>query len=182
MFKAPMRIWAMVNHIVVWISAIIVTGVISWMIKVHDLSSWSYHRTKILYEEIIAVITFLAWTVVIILPLVGHYRGHLWPADLIFSFLWFAAFIFSAQNWAGNRCSHVGPVEGHCERKRAVMAFSFLAFFCLMVNVFVEEITSRTREDTIDDPESKNRSARATGDAAAGSRGDRDPQVVEMVG
>ncbi|KAG6098968.1 hypothetical protein E4U14_007355 [Claviceps sp. LM454 group G7] len=180
MFKAPMRIWAMVNHIVVWISAIIVTGVISWMIDVHDLSSWSYHRTKILYEEIIAVITFLVWTVVIILPLVGHYRGHLWPADLIFSFLWFAAFIFSAQDWAGNRCSHVGPVEGHCERKRAVMAFSFLAFFCLMVNVFVEEITSRTREDTIDDPESKNRSARATGDAAAGSR--RNPQVVEMVG
>ncbi|KAG6099716.1 hypothetical protein E4U30_006158 [Claviceps sp. LM220 group G6] len=182
MFKAPMRIWAMVNHIVVWISAIIVTGVISWMIDVHDLSSWSYHRTKILYEEIIAVITFLVWTVVIILPLVGHYRGHLWPADLIFSFLWFAAFIFSAQDWAGNRCSHVGPVEGHCERKRAVMAFSFLAFFCLMVNVFVEEITSRTREDTIDDPESKNRSARATGDAAAGSRRDRNPQVVEMVG
>lgn len=48
-----MRIWAMVNHIVVWISAIIVTGVISWMIKVHNQSSWSDHRTKILYEEII---------------------------------------------------------------------------------------------------------------------------------
>ncbi|KAG5943816.1 hypothetical protein E4U60_006437 [Claviceps pazoutovae] len=178
MFKAPMRIWAMVNHIVVWISAIIVTGVISWMIKVHNQSSWSGHRTKILYEEIIAVITLLAWTVVIILPLVGHYRGHLWPADLIFSFLWFAAFIFSAQDWAGDRCSEGGPVEGHCGRKRAVMAFSFLAFFCLMVNVFVEELTSRTREDMNDHPVFKNRSARATGDAAAGSRGDRDPQVV----
>ncbi|KAG6058524.1 hypothetical protein E4U17_007970 [Claviceps sp. LM77 group G4] len=178
MFKPPMRIWAMVNHIVVWISAIIVTGVISWMIKVHNRNSWSENRTKILYEEIIAIITFLVWTVVIILPLVGHYRGHLWPADLIFSFLWFAAFIFSAQDWAGDRCSTVGPVEGHCGRKRAVMAFSFLAFFCLMVNVFVEELTSRTREDTTDHPVSKNRSARATGDAEAGNRGDRDPQVV----
>ncbi|KAG6038683.1 hypothetical protein E4U41_003894 [Claviceps citrina] len=177
MLKTPLRLWATANHFVVWISAIIVTAILSWFISVETFGSRYPNRTHILFEESIAVITLVLWTVGMILPLIGRYRGYLWPANLIFSYLWLTAFIFSTQDWAGGRCRYVGPVFTNCGKKRTVMVFTFLAFFCLMVNVFVEEAIHRaTRTDTTDHTATKSRPAGAAG--SAGVRNGHDSSVV----
>ncbi|KAG5998406.1 hypothetical protein E4U54_002192 [Claviceps lovelessii] len=176
MFKTPLRIWAMINHFVVWVSAIIVTGILSWIIRVEPFGSSYVNRTRILYQECIAVITLALWTVGMFLPLISRYRGHLWPANLIFSYLWLTSFIFSTQDWAGGRCSFVGPVFGRCGQKRAVMVFNFLAFFCLLVNVFVEEALFRARRDETDRGVTKNRPAGAAGTSGV-QNGHENPVV-----
>ncbi|KAG5919384.1 hypothetical protein E4U53_003998 [Claviceps sorghi] len=176
MLKTPLRIWSMINHLLVWISAIIVTGILSWIISVEPFGSSYGNRTRILYEECIAVITLALWTVGMFLPLIGRYRGHMWPINLIFSYLWLTSYIFSAQDWAGGRCHYVGPVFGRCGRKRAVMVFNFLAFFFLMVNVFVEEVLFRIRTDADEHGVTKSRPAGASGTPAV-RNGHENPVV-----
>lgn len=53
MFKTPLRIWAMFNHFVVWISAIIVTGIMSWIISVEAFGSSYPNRAHIIYQEVV---------------------------------------------------------------------------------------------------------------------------------
>ncbi|GAO18898.1 uncharacterized protein UV8b_02776 [Ustilaginoidea virens] len=135
MATSALRILAGVNHFIIWASAIIVTALISWFINV--FSTWS-NRTHIIYQEVIAVVTLAFWTIGLVLPFIGAYKGHLWPLNLIFSYLWITSFIFSAIDWSNNRCRIVGPALGRCGRKRTIAAFNFIAFFFLLCNTLIE--------------------------------------------
>lgn len=74
-----------------------------------------------------ATITFAVWTLGMILPLIGRYGGHLWPANLVLSYLWLTSFIFSAQDWARGRCITYSDGFDKCGLKKTVVAFNFLA-------------------------------------------------------
>lgn len=56
-----------------------------------------------------------------ILPFFGSYRGHLWPMNMIFSYLWLTSFILAVEDWAGNRC------YDKCGIKKTIIAFDFFA-------------------------------------------------------
>lgn len=61
-----------------------------------------------------------------LLPLVDSYGGYLMPLNLILSYFWLTSFIFSAQDWSGDRCYDTGPLFGHCGKKHTMEAFNFL--------------------------------------------------------
>lgn len=52
MFQAPLRLLAFGNHAMVWLSSLIVTGILSYFLKTYK----SAHSTHIIYEEVIASI------------------------------------------------------------------------------------------------------------------------------
>ncbi|OAA78966.1 MARVEL-like domain protein [Akanthomyces lecanii RCEF 1005] len=136
MFRAPLRLLAFGNHALVWLSSLIVMGILSYFLKSYK----SAHSTHIIYEETIATITFAVWTLGMILPLIDRYGGHLWPVNLVLSYLWLTSFIFSVQDWARGRCTSYSDGFGKCGLKKTVVAFNFFAFFFMFSNVIVESI------------------------------------------
>lgn len=50
MYKPTLRILAVANHFMVWLSALIVTGLVSWLISRFATDG---NRTHIIYEEVI---------------------------------------------------------------------------------------------------------------------------------
>lgn len=135
---ATLRYIAFANHLMVFISSAINTGLVSWF-----LSKYDYRGVDIVYQEVITVITLGFWLVGSVLPLIGRYRGYLAPLNLVFSYLWLTSFIFSSQDWSSGKCGFGKPGEGHCSRKHAIDAFNFLAFFFLLANTIVEGILLR---------------------------------------
>ncbi|KID99364.1 might be a transmembrane protein, partial [Metarhizium majus ARSEF 297] len=168
MLNSSLRGLAVANHFMVWLSAVIVTGVVSWFISRFSTSANSTH---IIYQEVIATITLVLWTIGMVLPLVGAYRGHLWPVNLAFSYLWLTSFIFSAQDWANGRCHVVGPGYGRCNLKRTVAAFNFLAFFFLLCNTLVEGLIFRRHRDDVASRGGLAKNDRPSSSTGAGQRG-----------
>ncbi|KAL6876955.1 hypothetical protein J3F83DRAFT_430847 [Trichoderma novae-zelandiae] len=143
MFQRTLRLAAFGNHFVVWVSSLIVTGILSFFLVKYNLSN----NAHVIYQEVIATITLAVWTFGMVLPLVNAYGGHLWLANHILSYLWLTSFIFSAQDWAGGRCTTHAPTFGKCGLKKTVVAFNFFAFFFLLVNTFVEGLLFRAHRD-----------------------------------
>ncbi|OAA60813.1 MARVEL-like domain protein [Cordyceps fumosorosea ARSEF 2679] len=141
MARSPIRFFALFNHFMVWVSAVIVMGIVSYFLS--KFGALANRRTHIVYQETIAVLTVAIWTVGMLLPLVGRYGGHMWPVNLIFSYLWLTSFIFSAQDWARQRC-YYSDFFGKCSLKKTVIAFNFFAFFFLLINALVEAYMYRS--------------------------------------
>jgi len=139
MFHLTLRVVAFANHFMIFVSSAIVTGVLSYFLS----NSSSQNRTHVIYEEVIATITLALWTFGMVLPFIRSYGGHLWPVNLILSYLWLTSVIFSAQDWTGGRCRITGPGFSKCGLKKTVVAFNFLAFFFLLANTIVEAIIFR---------------------------------------
>ncbi|KAG8408132.1 hypothetical protein J3459_018146 [Metarhizium acridum] len=168
MSHSSLRGLAVANHFVVWLSAVIVTGAVSWFIS---RFSTSENSTHIIYQEVIATITLALWTFGMVLPLVGAYRGHLWPVNLAFSYLWLTSFIFSAQDWSNGRCHVVGPGYGRCNLKRTIAAFNFLAFFFLLCNTIVEGLIFRAHRSDVASRDGWARTDRPGSSTGVGQRG-----------
>ncbi|KJZ71517.1 hypothetical protein HIM_09105 [Hirsutella minnesotensis 3608] len=139
-----LRMIIMFNHFMVFVSSVIVTGLVSYF-----LARDPYRSAHLIFQEVIAVITLLFWMFGTFLPLVDRYGGYLMPANLIMSYLWLTSFIFSAQDWSGNRCWYTGPRSGNCGRKHTIEAFNFIALFFLLSNTVAEAILMRSRVDKI---------------------------------
>lgn len=73
-----------------------------------------------------ATITLAIYLVGMVLPLVDSYGGYLVPLNFVLSYLWLTSFIFSAQDWSGNRCSYTAPLFGNCGKKHTMEAFNFI--------------------------------------------------------
>ncbi|RDA94624.1 putative heat-labile enterotoxin [Ophiocordyceps camponoti-saundersi (nom. inval.)] len=116
-----------------------VTGILSYF-----LHRSSYRDTHIIFQEVIAVITFFAWLFGMLLPLVDRYKGHLMPVNLILSYLWLTSFIFAAQDWSGDRCYDGPPILENCGKKHTAEAFMFLTFFFLLCNTVSEAMLWRS--------------------------------------
>ncbi|RDA84543.1 putative heat-labile enterotoxin [Ophiocordyceps camponoti-leonardi (nom. inval.)] len=134
-----LRFLVMGNHFAIFISSLIVTGILSYFIH-----RSSYRDTHIIFQEVIAVITFVLWLFGMLLPLVDRYKGHLMPVNLLLSYLWLTAFIFAAQDWSGDRCYDGPPILENCGKKHTAEAFMFLTFFFLLCNTVAEAMLWRS--------------------------------------
>ncbi|KAK8146494.1 hypothetical protein G3M48_003039 [Beauveria asiatica] len=170
MSQAGLRYLAFANHAIVWVSSLIVTGILSYFLNKYS----SAHNTHIIYQEVIAVITLAFWTLGMILPLISRYCGHLWPINLALSYLWLTSFIFSAQDWSRGYCLRFAVGFSKCGLKKTVIAFNFLAFFFLLCNAILESwIWHEYRNERDTTP---NSNGRKRPDTASSARADTPAQ------
>ncbi|PHH62846.1 hypothetical protein CDD81_6646 [Ophiocordyceps australis] len=138
--RGGLRMLATANHFMIFLSALIVTGILSYF-----LHKFPQRNTHLIFQEVVAVITFIIYLVGTVLPFMENYHGHMVPLNMILSYLWLTSFIFSAQDWSGNRCYPTYPAVGQCGKKHTVEAFNFLAFLFLLANVITEGLIWRAR-------------------------------------
>ncbi|EFZ03834.1 membrane-associating domain protein [Metarhizium robertsii] len=176
MAHGTLRAAAAFCHFMVFASAVIVTGLVSWF-----LNGFRFRGSHIVYTEVIAVITIPIYLVAMIAPVFKSYEGYFLPVNFIFSYLWLTSFIFSAVDWSGHLCRQEPLGANRCGRKRAVEAFNFIAFFFLLCNIIIEAFLLRAfhndrRESNVVTKErpvsqaTRNSAASAT-PAAAGQNG-----------
>ncbi|KAF1851388.1 uncharacterized protein K460DRAFT_33951 [Cucurbitaria berberidis CBS 394.84] len=121
------------NHILHWISSLIVLGISAYLI--HDFRK----NTHLVYWVAIAALDVILYLPALALPVVKTYKGYLAPLAWIFSYLWLTAFIFAAQDYAGDRCLFFSPAfVDKCALKKTLAAFAFIAFFTSLVGTLLE--------------------------------------------
>jgi ABC-type thiamin/hydroxymethylpyrimidine transport system permease subunit len=92
------------------ISAIIVMGILSYFLhQSHDQGN------HVIYEEVIAVLTVAFFVFSYFL---GGFPAFILPFNLIFSYLWLVAVVFTAEDWSNS---------GSSALQKTVEAFSFIA-------------------------------------------------------
>ena len=104
-------------NVLVWISAVIVMGILSYLISLNNQNVGSH----VIYEEVIAVLTVAFYLAAFVLGAAGHALLF----NVIFSHLWIVAVAFVASDW-----TYSGSALLH-----AVEAFTFPAFFFSFFNV-----------------------------------------------
>jgi len=128
-----LRIGSFVCYIFTFISSIIVTAVVGNL-----LQKFSNRNVRIVYMEVIAVISMVVYLVGSIAPCLPKYGGFLAPLHLIFSYLWLTAFVFASLSWSHNRCRNSFPAPGNCSKKHAIEAWLFIGFFFILCNLIIE--------------------------------------------
>ncbi|KAI1660605.1 hypothetical protein F4813DRAFT_298804 [Daldinia decipiens] len=108
----------LISNALIWISAVIVMGILSYFISLNN-----YVPRRIIYEEVISVLTVVFFLVSFI---IGSYPGSILIFNVIFSYLWLVAVVFTAEDWSSDYAG---------ELAHTVEAFSFIAFFFLFFNV-----------------------------------------------
>ncbi|KAM7192722.1 hypothetical protein V8F33_008183 [Rhypophila sp. PSN 637] len=111
----------MATNILIWISAVIVMGIVSYFISLVN-GQYSYIGDHLVYLEVISVLTVAFFLVAFFL---GTYHGYILLFNLIFSYLWLVAVVFTTIDYT-NSSSSLG---------KTVEAFSYIAFFLLLFNV-----------------------------------------------
>ncbi|KAH9863692.1 hypothetical protein J1614_009624 [Plenodomus biglobosus] len=123
----------MANHVLHWISSIIVLGISAYFI--HEYR----HNTHLVYWLSVAAVDALLYIPAIALPAMKRYKGHGAPLAWIFSYLWLTAFIFAAQDYNYGSCALRSPAfVNKCSLKKTIEAFAFLAFFTNVVGTALE--------------------------------------------
>ncbi|CAI7649367.1 unnamed protein product [Penicillium discolor] len=116
-----------------WSSAVIVMGLTSFFI---NRGPRGQHT---IYQEVIAVLSVVFFLPAFVSPFLPSSLGRFVLAiDVVFSYLWLTAFIFSAQDYSTRRCYSAIPAGLNCKRKRANEAFIFLAFIFTFFGMFLE--------------------------------------------
>ncbi|OTA99073.1 hypothetical protein M426DRAFT_325473 [Hypoxylon sp. CI-4A] len=110
------------SNILIWISAVIVMGIISYFISLNP----NYVPAHLIYEEVISVLTVAFFLISFLL---GTYPGYILLFNTIFSYLWLVSVVFTAQDWSYEYASSLD---------HTVEAFSFIAFFFLFFNVIYD--------------------------------------------
>ncbi|KAH8904824.1 hypothetical protein BR93DRAFT_930245 [Coniochaeta sp. PMI_546] len=108
------------SNILVWISAVIVMGILSYFISLNNNQG-----DHVIYEEVIAVLTVVFFLAAFFLH---AYPGYILLFNLIFSYLWLVAVAFTASDFTHSNSALLNTVE----------AFSFIAFFALFFNVIYD--------------------------------------------
>jgi len=139
-------------HFGVWVSSLIVMGIMSYLISLSAAGVHYQRNTHTIYEEVIAVLTFIIYTFVVITSFLRATRSHILPLSLIMSYLWLTSFILSVQDWAGNRCSGYSFGWGDhnsnkCGVKKTAIAFNFFTFFFFLCSLLADRfLASPTAE------------------------------------
>ncbi|KAI1091750.1 hypothetical protein F5B19DRAFT_457574 [Rostrohypoxylon terebratum] len=106
------------SNVLIWVSAVIVMGILSYFISLSN-----YVPGRIIYEEVISVLTVAFFLISFIL---GTYPGYILLFNIIFSYLWLVSVVFAALDWS---YEYAGALN------HTVEAFTFIAFFFLLFNV-----------------------------------------------
>ncbi|RHZ58375.1 MARVEL domain-containing protein [Aspergillus thermomutatus] len=121
--RDAIRPFLFVVRLFAWLSAIIVMGVTAWAVTKTD-------GYRVVYPLVIAVLSTAFYIPAMVVSTMKRNRGYMLPLDIVFSYLWLAAFIFLAQHIGQENCRwFYWGVSTACARKRTAEAFSFLAFF-----------------------------------------------------
>ncbi|KAF9251046.1 hypothetical protein DTO006G1_4084 [Penicillium roqueforti] len=115
-----------------WSSAVIVMGLTSFFI---NRGPRGQHT---IYQEVIAVLSVVFFLLAFISPFLPSLSRFVLAIDVVFSYLWLTAFIFSAQDYSTRRCYYAIPAGLNCNSKRANEAFIFLAFIFTFFGIFLE--------------------------------------------
>ncbi|KUI59021.1 hypothetical protein VM1G_08421 [Cytospora mali] len=118
--------------------AAIVAGITgNYLHAQHGQSSWSLGR--FIYIEVVAGLSILL-SLLWLLPFSGSFIH--WPADLLLSVCWFAAFGLLV-NWLGGSCGHtfnwsgLGLRGNNCGSWKSDEAFAFLSAICWLVSAII---------------------------------------------
>ncbi|QKX58150.1 uncharacterized protein TRUGW13939_05271 [Talaromyces rugulosus] len=130
------KFFLIANRVLQWASSVIVLGITSYFINkgVRGLTTT--------YVEIIAAISVAAFLPAFVSPfLPASVNGIVLGIDVIFSYLWLAAFIFSALDYNRNDCLANAPPGFSCSKKWANEAFIFLTFIFTFFSILFETWT-----------------------------------------
>ncbi|EDP53610.1 integral membrane protein [Aspergillus fumigatus A1163] len=130
--RDTLRPFLLVARLFAWISAVIVMGITAWAVTKRD-------GYRVIYPLVIAVLTTAFFIPAMIVSAMKRNRGYMLPLDIVFSYLWLAAFIFLAQHIGQENCRwFFFGVSSACTRKRTAEAFSFQAFFFTLCAMCLE--------------------------------------------
>ncbi|KAH8689971.1 hypothetical protein BGW36DRAFT_307305 [Talaromyces proteolyticus] len=126
-----------------WISSVIAMGIFSYLIHKN------HHGAHLIYNEVIAVLSVVFFIPAFISPFMPTMLSKFVVLiDLVFSYLWLTAFIFTAEDFDRGFC-YIAEAPGvSCSKKHAAQAFTFLAFIFTFFGLGVE-----TFSRWVDNPE-----------------------------
>ncbi|KAJ5974830.1 hypothetical protein N7481_008537 [Penicillium waksmanii] len=131
-----MTFFLLCNRVIQWLSSVIVLGITSSFINVGP------RGLTIVYVEIIAVVSVVIFLPAFVSPfLTTPVKDFVVFIDVIFSYLWLAAFIFSAVDYNQNNCNANAPPGVACSKKWANEAFIFLVFIFTFFALFLEALS-----------------------------------------
>ncbi|KAJ5715582.1 uncharacterized protein N7483_012763 [Penicillium malachiteum] len=154
----------LVTRTLQWSSAVIVMGLTSYFI------SKGPRGQHIIYQEVIATLSVAFFLPAFISPfLPSALSKFVLLIDVIFSYLWLTAFIFSAQDYNEHSCYFDSPPGVTCGRKKANESFIFLAFVFTFFGMFLEvaSLWAYRKENTVQPVVEKHDGTRAPLDAPA---------------
>jgi hypothetical protein len=129
-----------------WVSAVIALGFYAYFVHRQRHSG-----THVIFNLVISVLS-----VVFFLPaFLSPFRSTLlskWVAliDMVFSYLWLTAFIFSSQSYNYGNIRLNPPVGVKVSDKHAAEAFTFLVFFFTIIGLIIETLTHWV--DAVEEP------------------------------
>ncbi|EED14309.1 conserved hypothetical protein [Talaromyces stipitatus ATCC 10500] len=150
-----------------WVSSVIAMGIYAYF--VHK----QHHGTHIIFNLVISVLSVVFFLPAFLSPFKSTLLSK-WVAliDMIFSYLWLTAFIFSSQSYNYGNVYFNAPFGVKVSVKHAAEAFTFLAFFFTVLGLLFETMTRWVDADH--DPivrEKHHGDARAPLDAPANTTG-----------
>lgn len=144
-----------------WIASVIAMGIFAY------LTNKNPHGTHLIYNLVISVLSVVFFLPAFISPFMPHVLSKFVVfIDLVFSYLWLTAFIFTAQDFDYGFCWYAEAPGVKCSKKHAVEAFTFLAFIFTFFGLFVETM-SRWNDNPDAVVTREKRDARAPLDAPA---------------
>jgi len=115
-----------------WSSAVIVMGITSHFIRKFPTGQ------HVIYEEVIAVLSVAFFLPGLLSAFVKKLGQFALFVDVVFSYLWLTAFIFTAQDYNSGNCALIAPPGGGCDLKKTSESFAFLAFFFTLCAALLE--------------------------------------------
>ena len=109
------------TNLLIWISAVIVMGITAWLVKENN----GIAANRVIYILVISVLTTAFFLASFFL---SAFAGFFLLFNLIFSYLWLVAVVFTAEGYSNSNNSYLLTIE----------AFSFIAFFLLFFNVLYD--------------------------------------------
>ncbi|KAK1825957.1 hypothetical protein QBC39DRAFT_365575 [Podospora conica] len=111
----------MATSLLIWVSSVIVMGITAWIVSQNNGTA----ANRVIYILVISVLTTALFLASFFLT--GR-TGFFLLFNLIFSYLWLVAVVFTAEGWSNSGNKYLLTVE----------AFSFIAFFLLLFNVLYD--------------------------------------------
>ncbi|KAJ5128132.1 hypothetical protein N7448_008911 [Penicillium atrosanguineum] len=131
--EGQLRFFLICNRVIQWLSSVVVLGITSYFINTGP------RGLTIVYVEVIAAVSVVAFLPSFVSPFMATpAKDFVLFIDVIFSYLWLAAFIFSAVDYNQHNCHANAPPGVSCSKKWANEAFVFLTFIFTFFALFIE--------------------------------------------
>ncbi|KAJ5198198.1 uncharacterized protein N7498_007315, partial [Penicillium cinerascens] len=142
---AQLRFFLICNRFIQYCSAVVVVGINSYFINTGKRGLFTT------YVEIISVISLAAFLPALVtIFMTTPVKEYILFIDVIFSYLWLTAFIFSALDYNKHNCHFSTPSGVACSKKWAIEAFIWLTFFFEVYLLFSRSLKKHFHSGFID--------------------------------